>query len=187
MKKSFLLFLVVAFFCIACGSGAPTGELTRDLAKDILVKRGGYNGVCVETIWSGRLGPFDLNPITRDYIMKLKDAGYISIPAVGKDGWMDVKKSKKLEPFVIKGPQSLGSKEFIEVKLGDLIIDEITGISDAPMMGTNIKAVEYTAHVEPNELAKRIKPTDSRCVFNRKEKFTILFQKYDDGWRVTKQ
>jgi hypothetical protein len=52
-------------------------------------------------------------------------------------------------------------------------------------MGTNTKKVEYTAFVEPNELANVLEPPRG-CEFNKTHKLTDVFKKYADGWRVEK-
>jgi hypothetical protein len=182
MKKSFLLFLVVAFFCIACvpNTPAPIGELTRSLAKDILEKRGAYSGECLEMIYEKYItGGANLEWLSGPG-KKLQDAGYISISAPDQKGTVHIKFLKKLKPFITYTHKD---SDYIKVKLGNYIIDEITGITEAPTMGTNTRKVEYTALVEPNELANVLE-LPRGCEFNKTHKLTDVFKKYDDGWRA---
>lgn len=182
MKKSFLLYLVVLFFCIACAPSAPapTGELTRSLAKDILEKRGTYSGECSEPIY----GKYITVGAGLEWLSgpgkKLQDAGYISISEPDQQKHVNIKFLKKLKPFITYTDKD---SDYIKVKLGNYIIDEITGITEAPTMGTNTKKVEYTAHVEPNELANILElPRD--CEFNKTQKLTEVLKKNDGGWRA---
>jgi hypothetical protein len=111
--------------------------------------------------------------------IKLRDAGYISITAPDQQKRRHITTSEKLKPFIVIENED-GC--FI-IKLGDLIIDEITGISEGPMMGTNTRIVEYIAHLEQNELGKLLK-LPWGCNFNDKIGSHQIFKKYDDGWRV---
>jgi hypothetical protein len=129
MKKAFLLSLVFAFFCIACGSGVPTGELTRSLVKDILEKRGTYSGECSETINEKyRTGGAILEWLSGSG-KKLQDAGYISISVPDQRGSVHIKFLEKLKPFITYTDKD---SNYIKVKLGNYIIDEITVITEPP-------------------------------------------------------
>jgi hypothetical protein len=180
--KPLLLSFVIAFFCIACepkGAHNLTGELTRGLAKYILGTRVMRSKSC-EGNFNLDLYSSDDNQAEwlSDQGEKLQAAGYISISAPDQQGKVHITVLEKLKPFII-----VDTGNFIRVSTGNIVIDEITGITDAPMGGTNTKQVKYTGHVEPNELVKIFK-ISWRCDFNKTEKYTETFIKDADGWRV---
>jgi hypothetical protein len=81
----------------------------------------------------------------------------------------------KIVPFVLGG-----NDYHLELKIGEIRVTEVTGITKAPMDESG-RIVEYLVRAVPNELAE-IFPSDIKS--GEVQKRYAEFKKYDDGWRL---
>jgi hypothetical protein len=80
----------------------------------------------------------------------------------------------KIKPFVKKT-----TNDGAVLEVGQLVLDDITGITgDKSGLGSSLRKVEYTTKVVPNDVGKSLNLKESR------DRRTVMFQLYDDGWRL---
>ncbi len=87
--------------------------------------------------------------------------------------------------FTDKMPSSMivhKQGDSVDLSLGDIVADDITGISDAPM-SQGYKVADFTGHVKLNELGELIV---SKSKTKNGIRGNAEFKKYDDGWRLEK-
>ncbi len=184
---SVILLIIMACSNAAC---AKDSDLTRSKAKKILEKL--PPGTITRNI-DHRYGP----PIRisereigdprtfkqyEDLLDKLKANGYITYEKHTDSAqvfsqklyglWYDVQFTDKLKPFIINE-----SQQGATVKVADIVIDEVTGITK---MSDTERFAEYTTKVIPNALSKDLPLSEEE---NKSYKRGAHFKLYDDGWR----
>lgn len=152
-------------------------DLSRSKAKNLLEKKKGT----VSKLLDESVGRNDLQDLR-----KLENAGYVRITEVPNGFTLhvsrfDVSILDKLKPYILeRTPGIMGGRVF-RVKIADVVVDEVTGITPAPGDPT-ARIVQYKIKTIPTPLA------NLGITLYSEEKARLdqeaLFRKYDDGWRI---
>ncbi len=173
MKSTFLLTLIIPMLAIT-GCNKRKGELTRELAAELLNEHLAAHPV----LWCRfKDGYFD--PAIRDGVIERVWVGegyrftYKGIKMVGAviaENHMEIEFSP---PLGMKPLKFWLKKDFGER------VQKVTGIKEGQSPGT--KEVEYeTEHPFPPEMQSM------KHYITNGQIMKSVFQKYDDGWRITK-
>jgi hypothetical protein len=180
MKRMCYTFLMFIFIISSCDYFSD--DLTRSKAKKILSAQKEYLTMLIPAIntWRGSWGDYD-------NIDKLAKNGYVTLSVVPNGIVLNVERyditiNDTLKPFIVGYKDSLmGEKNFFaDVKLADVVFDDITGITTHPM-SPNVKIVEYRVKIVPSEMSRLFPIAQYSNPQINKE---AIFQKFDDGWRL---
>lgn len=183
--KRLLIFLISTsvLFC-SCTSN----ELTRSKAEQLIKEKFQYprdmsfQACTTRVAVSNDPGYAHRIALYNDYFNRLQDIGVLTyttdLSVVPGFTTFLAKFTDKGNPFVA-GPEKQGStgvsERLVDVKIGYLSFDKITGIVEQKVF--NITEVQYTEKVELTPFGQIL---DMQQVFNK----TATFTKYDDGWRI---
>ncbi len=191
-KRDSVFIFALAITLVSISIACSRNDLSRSKAKSILEK---YPGAITFNIEKKFAVKFVSPPMfeekqprvreggsqkEKQMLISLQKAGYITIKETTKKWpgpagfytyyWI-ISGTEKLKPYIVKDIHGI-----IEVKVADVVIDEITGIT----RDGNIAHIDYTTRVKPNSLGKII-PVDLR-----KQNRSASFVLYDDGWRLSR-
>jgi hypothetical protein len=179
LQVTISFFLVVLFFLTSCDSMSK--DLSRSKAKSLLEKKKGVVSKLLDKSVGAQFGPDALKDLR-----KLESAGYIKLTEVPNGvvlgvSRFDVTIFDKLKPYIVeRTPGIMGGRVF-RVKIADVVVDEVTGITPAPGDPT-ARVVQYKIKTIPTPLANiGINLYDNEKAPLNQE---ALFRKYDDGWRL---
>jgi hypothetical protein len=173
MKKYGIVLLVLL---VAMSVSCSGGDLSRGKAKSILEN---YPEAIRTYMNREILIKYDEEGVRKFNSLASKGYGSITQQYRGNnyiaDYYWQFHPNPKIVPFVLGG-----NDYHLELKIGEIRVTEVTGITKAPMDESG-RIVEYLVRAVPNELAE-IFPSDIKS--GEVQKRYAEFKKYDDGWRL---
>lgn len=166
----------VLFLIIFCLSGCARNKLTPELAKELLIKEGGYPKPYAYEV--NRIDPLSA---LRLESVGLEKAGMVILKYTWPDS--DAYKPKviftaKAKPYLMGPPKRETVEQSQNVKIADMTITHITGIALGP--DDNTALVDYLicyTNITPFQVLIKRTLKDPQI-------YRAFFKLYNDGWHV---